>query len=201
VKVDHPLWLRAEVSAPLGLDVALALINEEGLPLWEIDDGGPRETERIPSVWVSPPRALFQVRAPRRQYVSAVASYQIKAEKIDGEWEREPNQSMATATPWPGDLVQISGHIHPRRDVDLYRITSRGDRLQLSLSKVQRMTLKMELLDLSGKPMAASGGPDAQGAIHLDASTKAGIEYTLRVTETSGLANPLEAYQIKRENP
>jgi hypothetical protein len=203
VKAARPSRVRVQVTPPLNLDVAVALLDDEGKPALEIDDGGPREAETIPALWVRPPRAVLQVWAPRRQHVSAAASYRITAEVLPepvGAVEHEPNNSTAQATTWPADQLQASGFIHPKKDLDLYRLTAKAESLRLTALPVAKLQLRLELLDAGGSPVAASKSVDAQGTIQLDARTEVGTDYLLRVSDTSGSSNAREEYRIKREN-
>jgi hypothetical protein len=201
IKVGRPTVVRVLVAPPLTLDAALALVDDEGKVIWEVDDGGPREAELMPVLWVKPPRAVIQVWAPKRQHVSTIAPYRISVEALaEGPWELEPNNSVALATVWSADQPQVAGFIHPKKDVDLYRITAKGDRLRFAAAAVPKLKLRLELLDAAGRVKAASTS-DAAGTIQLDAQVEAGTEYFLRVSDTAGFSNPREEYRIKRETP
>ncbi|MFZ5785302.1 MAG: hypothetical protein ACOY3Y_02565, partial [Acidobacteriota bacterium] len=86
--------MRVTVTPPLGLDVAVAVVGEDGKPLLELDEGQPREPETIPALELRGGKALVQVRAPRRQSLNAVSPYRIRVDPLPaGRWEREPNGS------------------------------------------------------------------------------------------------------------
>jgi hypothetical protein len=201
IKVTKPTAVRILVAPPLTLDAALALVDDEGKVIWEVDDGGPREAELLPVLWIRPPHAMIQVWAPKRGNVSTIAPYHVSAEALaEGQWEHEPNNSVALATTWGADQTQVAGFIHPKKDVDLYRVTAKGDRLRFSTTPVPKIKLRLELLDAAGAAKAVSTS-DAAGTIQLDAQVEAGTEYFLRVSDTSGFSNSREEYRIKRETP
>jgi hypothetical protein len=199
VKVTAPGVLRVEVIPPLSLDAALAVVGEAGKVLWEVDAGPAREPEVLPYVAVSPPRALFQVRAPKAASVSPVSPYQLRVTSLSeaGSVEREPNNDLSAATPWPAASEQMVGTIHPRGDVDWYRVAVVGDRLKLR-AECPRLTLKLELFGADAAPKAAAQA-DAAGTARLDVPAEAGSELLLKVSEASGkLARP---YRLLREKP
>ena len=204
VKLSQAAMIRVHVTPPLGLDVALAMLSDDGEVIWEVDEGGERGAEMLPVLWARPPRALFQVRAPRQQSVSSVSPYHLTVEMLgDTNWEHEPNNIMAKASPWSNDLIPMKGFIYPRNDVDFYRVSSRSEHLRLIVDAVPGLKLRLQLFDLSGTSVAISGPPVAQGegTIRLEATVQAGREYVLQVSDTAGGANGRAEYHLRRENP
>ncbi len=199
IKIEKAAVLRAQVTVPLNLDAALALVDETGATLWEVDAGGAREPEVLPAFLAKPPRVLLQVRAPKAGSVSSVAPYHLKVEALpEGGWEQEPNSSQAAATPWPAELAELRGFLHPKGDVDWYRVDAGGEKLTLQV-EAPKLKLKLELLALDGSKLA-SATTDAAGKARLEAATAAGTAVLLKV-EDAGAPNPRESYRLMREKP
>lgn len=199
VKVSRPQVLRVEVVPPLGVDVSLALAGNDGEVVWEVDNGGAREREILPTVWVNPPRGLFRVRAPKRGDVSAVSSYHLRAQPVAGVgWEREPNGTPDTATPLGGE---IRGHVHPKRDVDYYRLqASPAQQGTLVVEAPPRIALKVELLHPQGG-VAASGVADGRGGAPKAArlALPAGSQLLRVVADPADQSESGKEYVIKVE--
>jgi hypothetical protein len=201
VKVTEPGVLRVEVTPPLNLDVALAVVDDSGSVLWDVDTGLAREPEVLPFVGVRPPHVIFQVRAPRSASVSPVAPYQLKVSSPGpGSFEREPNGDLSAATPWGADVGQMAGTIHPKGDVDWFRVAVTADRVRL-VARSSKLKLKLELFGADGNPRG-SALPDSAGTARLEVPADASGELLLKVSEVSGkLASPLDPYQLVREKP
>ena len=199
VKVAEPMMIRAEVSVPLNLDVALAVVGAGGKVLWEVNDGGRRKPEVIPAFPVQPPAAYLRVRAPRRGAVSAISPYRLKARLVvESGREREPNDSRTHANNWPGPQAAVRGHMHPTKDLDYFRVIAAGEQLKLVAQPPAGMALKVELLDGSGTMVASSKQDAAFGKVRLSSTVKPDDVYYLRVS-APGVTNPDREYQLEME--
>lgn len=199
IKVSRPTVVSVEAVPPMGLDVALALVDDQGAVIWEVNEDGARHTERLPAVWIHPPAGLFRVRAPDRAKVDDVSPYHIKVVERGGTaWEREPNNKPPEATSWIQAENRIRGFLHPKEDVDIFKVTTGASgHLNLTFSGVDKVKPKLELLDLAGASVLTSASAVTVGApVTLDAQTGAGT-YLLRVSATAG--NPHAAYELRRE--
>jgi hypothetical protein len=200
LRVTRPTVVSVEVVPPMGLDVALALVDDQGAVIWEVNEDGARHAERLPAVWIQPPAGLFRVRAPDREKVDDVSPYHIKVvERGDTAWEREPNDKPTEATNWVQGENGIKGFLHPKQDVDIFKVTAGvSGHLHLTSSGVDKVRLKLELLDLTGATVLATASAVSVGAaVTLEADTAAGT-YLLRVSATAG--NPHAAYELRRES-
>lgn len=197
---DMPLQI--VVVPPIGLDVALALLDHEGAVIWEVDQGKARQPEVMPVVWGKMSSALIRLRAPQSRDVNPDASYIIKATRVEGlDWEHEPNNTMQTATGWDQAQGAVRGFIHPDADIDTYKLVSNGEQVHLRLATAPRMKLNIEMVDQSGKAVVVSKLAEAQGITRLVATTAPGAAYYIKVAETSGSSSSEQAYRISRENP
>jgi hypothetical protein len=202
VKVSEPGALRVQVVPPLGLDAAIALLDERGSVVWQVDDVGPRETEVMAAVGVRPPRAVFQVWAPHRQKTNAVSSYHIRADLLaEGLWEKEPNDTAASATSWPLDQQEIRGYLTPKKDVDFFRVSVRDEMLRLAVTAPGKLTPRLEVLDPGGASLPATFALGSGGTYRLSAKVGAPGEVLLRLTEAAGASDGREAYRIRRDLP
>ena len=185
IRVTKAQAVRVEVVPPLGVDVALAQVDGEGKTVWEVDEGKPREREILPAVWIQPPAGLVQVRAPRRDAVSAVTPYHIKALALgDGPWEREPNDGPQSATSWGGMQRSIQGFLHPDRDVDYYRMAPvKG--LVVTAKPASGQQLKLELLLPQGGSVSSASSSAPGAEVKVEARGTRPLEYVLRVTGQS----------------
>jgi hypothetical protein len=91
------------------------------------------------------------------------------------------------------------GTIHPRGDVDWYKLPAAGERLRLR-GEGGKLKLKLELFGADASPRAAALA-DATGTAQLDLAVEAGAELLLRVSDTSSAARSLEPYKLTREKP
>jgi hypothetical protein len=199
--VEKPGLVHAQVAPPYGLDVALAVLDESGATVLEVDEGRARETETIPTFAVRPPRALLAVRAAQKHDNASSAPYHLSARFVEeAGWEREPNGTEATATAWPEGRTEMHGHLHPRKDIDFFRLVAAGPQVAIELATVSRAPAALVLLDAAGAKIASSGTADAKGAVHVYANVEAGRELLLRVAASGDTPGPIE-YVLRKENP
>jgi hypothetical protein len=189
--------MRVTVTPPLGLDVAVALLGEDGKPLFELDEGQAREPETIAALELRGGKALIQVRAPRRQSLNAVSPYRIRIDPLPaGRWEREPNATTASATPL--EAGELRGFLHPKKDVDLFRLTGNG-KVKLTVS-APRLQPRLKLGEAGGGTLG-SAAADSTGTAVLEAELASGKEYVLELSDAAGASNPRDPYLIKWEAP
>jgi len=197
LSASPPTPVRVEVVPPLGLDLALAVLDQQGKVLRRINEGGSRKAEVIPALHLDPPGALIQVHAPRRGATTQVVSYHIKTKvlaRANSEMEHEPNSDEHNATPWPLGQKEMRGHIHPRKDVDLFRLTPRATARTLWARAPAGLALKVEVLGPAGTVLARA--QRAAGKERLELPLEANKPFLLRVTNPSGAANADEWYVL-----
>lgn len=198
-----PGWVRVRVVPPLGMDVALGVVDDKGQLRWEVDAGGARDPEQLPRVWFTPGRDLVRLRAPKRRRVSVTAAYRVRVERLTGAadaWEREPNDDSARATPWPAASGEISGHLHPPEDQDVFRVSTTGERLMLAIAPPATGGLRLlaTVKDSAGATLSTSS---VKGETHLDVPVEAGEDVWVSIVDQAGKGTPDQAYRMVRENP
>ncbi len=198
IKARRPTLVRIKVIPSLKLDVALALLGDDGAPTTIIDEGGVRAVEHLPTLWLRPPQALIQVWAPNNKGSSAAADYRLDVEVLaDDGWEHEPNDLPQGASTWLLDQPAIKGHIHPKADVDHFRIRSASGAMQLSVSSPPGCLVEVELLDASGASLGSPQTPNPGGELQLFLPPLH-MEYILRVKGHTACADSASPYRIVR---
>jgi hypothetical protein len=193
--VDRATLVRVRAAPPLGLDLALAVLDGQGKTTWEVNSGGARTAELIPALLVQPPGALIQLRAPARGDVTSVSSYQLRAWALDPRLtEVEPNDRREQATAWPAGQPGIDGYLHPAGDVDHFGLTPQQERLKIQLRPPSGLKLKLELLGPDGAPLGSRVVSGSGGA--LEAAVLPGASHWLRVTALEGGSAAETAYQL-----
>jgi hypothetical protein len=209
IAAGRAMHVKVTVVPPMGLDIALALVDEKGAVVVEADNGKDRTAEVLPALWVPARGTLLRVRAPRRRLVTAASSYHIKVEPVaprpELDLEREPNDVVERPTSWTGNQP-ISGYLHPKKDVDHFLVQAPGERIKISMTGVEKLSFKLELFNLGAKP--GPGGPGAaplavgsstgpgQGA-ELTATTTPAGRYIVKVSETAGASDERRMYQLQ----
>jgi hypothetical protein len=96
----------------------------------------------------------------------------------------------------------MRGHVHPKKDVDFFRITAAAEQLSLTAAPPSGLALSVELLDLKGIMVASSKQDAAFGKVQLKATVTKGQDYYLRVS-SPGTNSPDHEYQMEmsREGP
>jgi hypothetical protein len=202
-----PSLARLEVNGPERVDVKLAVHDAAGKELWRVDEGGRREPELLVDV---PVRGQVFVRVfARPGDANPDEPYRLtwKVEPDDGTWEHEPNNSFAAANAWPAAAPLLRGYLHPRGDVDTFRVTAPADRparLRAIVKPLPRLNLALVLLEaadpgstLKPTPVGESKAPSADADRVLEAPLGAGKTYYLQLRDASGKAsNPRDAYTL-----
>jgi len=206
VNVGQASHVKVTAVPPLGLDLALALVDAKGAVLVEVDSGKDRATEILPALWIPPQGILLRVRAPRRRSVTAASPYHIKVELVaprsEALLEREPNNDAASATLWAGDRP-MTGYLHPKLDLDHFQVRAASEQLRIAVSGVEKLSFKLELFDAAAGQAAgaaplgvgSSAGP-GKGASLTAATTPSG-RYVLKVSETTGASDGHRVYQLQ----
>jgi hypothetical protein len=199
VTASAPVAVRVEVKPPLGMDVAVAALDQTGEALWGVNEGEAREVEVMPSVWILPgQRDVVRVRAAGHGGPPDVSSYQIRISRIGGgSWEQEPNDNDEQAHDWPEGVAQINGYLHPEGDVDTIAIRGTSSTQSLSVSGVNGVTLEAQLLQADGVVVSSETGTTG-GAVSLAVPPRAGEAYLVRISAVSGGNNPDASYVIGR---
>lgn len=206
IAAQETTWVAISARPPMGLDLELALVDEQGKALWTVNEAGLRLPEVMPALVIRPPGALVQVRAVALDQVSGDAPYVISARLLaSGGMELEPNDAVANATGiWPEDQWPIRGYIHPAKDRDLYRLRAASSRLRLSFISPAGLALKGVLSAAQGGSSLAEveaepSGDESESVLEVDVIE--GQEYLLEVSDPRGKGDAQQAYVIQRENP
>jgi hypothetical protein len=208
--------LRAEVTAPDGTDVKLAAAEGSGRLRSVVDAGGKREPEVLPGLAVQGEVLLKVYGRPKDGNADEPYRLAWTLAANDGGFEIEPNDVPATATPWPQEgggaaSGEVRGFLHPRGDVDCYRLLARGApgetmvTEQFTVESIPKVRLAMALFDDQRKLIAEVGADPSMsggGARRLTSTAKAGQRLSLCVRDASGkVSNPRDTYRLVRAAP
>jgi hypothetical protein len=202
-----PSIARVEVSCPERVDLKLAVHDAAGRELWKVDEAGRREPETLVDV---PVRGTVLLRVfARPGDANADEPYRLtwKLDPDDGTWEHEPNNSFAAATSWPAGAPLLRGYLHPRGDVDTFKVVAPPDRpakLRASARPLPRVRLVLALLEapepgstLKPTPVGESKPATDDADRVLEAPLAAGKTYYLQVRDATGKqSNPRDAYSL-----
>jgi hypothetical protein len=202
-----PSLARVEVSCPERVDLKLSVHDAAGKELWKVDEGGRREPETLVDV---PVRGTVFLRVYARPGdLNADEPYRLtwKLDPDDGTWEHEPNNSFAAATPWPAGAPLMRGYLHPRGDMDTFKVVAPPDRparLRAVVRPLPRLRVVLALLEgpepgstLKPTPVGESKSSTDDADRILEAPLAAGKTYYLQVRDASGKAsNPRDAYSL-----
>jgi hypothetical protein len=161
LRYDLPSLVRVELSGVDRLDAVLSLVrpappdvNAKEEVLLRANDGGLKEGELLGNLFVGPGELTIKVEvAPRlvdgkwvRDQENAVEPYRLASTSRpdDGSEEREPNNIAALATA-VGIGKAIRGWIHPRKDVDLFRLDLSPSPVKVPLKVSVSGTLKVDV--------------------------------------------------------
>jgi hypothetical protein len=209
IAAGRAMHLKVTAVPPMGLDLALALVDDKGAVVVEADNGKDRTAEVLPAIWVPARGALLRVRAPRRRMVTAASSYHIKVEPVaprpELDLEREPNDDFEQPTSWTGSRP-MTGYLHPKKDVDHFLVQAPGEQINITMTGVPKLSFKLELLQAGVQPgqsgsgaaplaVGSSTGP-GQGA-SLTATTTPMGRYIVKISETASASDDLRTYQLQ----
>jgi hypothetical protein len=202
-----PSVARVEIGCPERIDLKVAVHDAAGKELWRVDEGGRREPEVLVDLPVRGP--VFVRVSARPGDANADEPYRLtwKMEPDDGTWEREPNNSFAAATHWPAGVPLMRGYIHPRGDVDTFRVAAPPDRpakLRAVVRPLPRLNLVLGLLEaaepgamLKPTSVAETKATNVDAERVLEATLAPGKIYYLQIRDASGKAsNPRDSYSV-----
>jgi hypothetical protein len=195
-----PVELDIEATPPERVDIKLEILRPDGTVLMRADAGKRREPERLPNVFVPGGTALIRLSAgkgdgnPDEPYRLSIA-----ARPPEPGAEREPNDTMATATLLAAGAV-AGGLIAPRGDVDFWQARATPDadgNVTVSVGGVAGLTLDVRVRGQTGKELGrfkVAGGA-APGATTV--ATGGDTCCLVEVREASGrAANPRDRYSV-----
>lgn len=193
LKVDRPALLRVVLSPPLSLDPALAVLDAQGKVLVEIDEQGAGKPELLPGYYVRPPRVLLRVRARHPTAVDPVSTYRLQARLLPAAaFEREPNDAPTQATPWPAGVAELTGYLHPSKDVDYFRLARGG-----TFTLLPPEGVKAELALLAGeRVLTSTATADPGGQLRVVGTAEGSLFIRVR---TLGVGNGARSYRLRYE--
>jgi hypothetical protein len=218
VSASEPSLLKIELSGLDRVDSTLSLVSvdEAGKEqlLLRADDGGVREGELLVNVAAGPDSdVLVKVDTASRRIQgkwvkdqeNAIQPYRltVSSRPDDGTWEREPNGDGSAATP-----IEVGrpmrGHVHPKKDVDLYRLDLTRALvkvpLRINLTGILKVDLALKLyrLDAEGKPTLVQSSEKGKGdqPESIRYAAEPGV-YLIEVKDTPNRqSNFIDAYQL-----
>jgi len=220
LRADQPSLLKVELSGVDRIDSSLSLVRAAGdgqekeQTLLRANDGAVREGELLVNVAATPGETLYlKVEAAARQVdgkwvrdqenPSEPYSLTVTARADEGLDEREPNDDAARATPIEFGRP-LRGLIHPKRDVDYYRLDLSGSPVKVPIKATASGILKVDValglyrLDADGKPALVQSSEKGKGeqAETIRFTVDPGV-YLLEVKDTRNWAsNFLDSYQL-----
>lgn len=210
---------RLQLSGVDRVDLELALVDPEKADapeLVRVNEGGVREGEVLPNLWLPAGRSVLRIRGAARKLDGKWVRDLENAEQTwalqlqlrdatDGD-EREPNDLAASASRIAPGTTGV-GMIHPRRDVDLWSFTvPDGPKRPLTatltgLTKVDvALYLRGGAPDGKGLPpvIAASDKAKETAPEKLVAEVEGGTYFleVRDVRDASGLSNAVDSYRL-----
>lgn len=217
--LDRAQVARLQLSGVDRVDLELALVDPEKADapeLVRVNEGGVREGEVLPNLWLPAGRSVLRIRGAARKLDGKWVRDLENAEQTwalqlqlrdatDGD-EREPNELAATASRLAPGTTGV-GMIHPRRDVDLWSFTVPDGPKRPLTATLTGLTKVDVALYLRG------GAPDGKGLPPVIASSDKAREtapeklvaeveggtYFLEVRDVrdaSGLSNSVDSYRL-----
>lgn len=223
VHADAPVFARAELSGVEHLDLELAVLGvsdggKESV-LLTANDGEIKEPEVLTNLAFGPGDLYLQVRSAAhkgpdgkwsRDGENAKDPYRLTValSPDDQTREREPNNTPELATPIALGQT-LRGTIHPRRDVDFYRLDLSAQPVKVNLKATATGILKVDIAlylyeqkpdgTLSLVQTSDTGKGDAPESVTFAAEP--GV-YFLKVKDTHDRAsNFLDSYTLHVEAP
>jgi hypothetical protein len=178
IRTDQPMILRAEVSGLERADVEMQVLaagRGGGKPalLARANEGGVREGEVVPALWIPAGDTYIEILGAARQLEGKWVRdaedrdhlYKLTAtlSPDDGTWEREPNDDPVRAPEVPLPAA-VKGYLWPRRDVDCFRFhvpAGYSGTLTTRVFSVRGMDLQLRLWEIRGKRAEVIGTADA----------------------------------------
>jgi hypothetical protein len=178
IRTDQPMILRAEVSGLERADVEMQVLaaapgGGKLALLARANEGGVREGEVIPALWIPAGDTYIEILGAARQLEGKwvrdaedrdhLYKLTVALSPDDGTWEREPNDDpvRAPAVTLP---AAVKGYLWPRRDVDCFRFhvpAGYSGTLTTRVFSVRGMDLQLRLWEIRGKRGEVIGTADA----------------------------------------
>jgi hypothetical protein len=213
---DGPAVVKAQLTGVEKVDLVLSLVSaaerQPEVVLLRANEGGAREPEQLNDAFC-PGSCLFKVEAAARKVdgkwvredENADGVYRLTAtvSPDDGTEEREPNNTPAQATTVALGKP-IRGTIHPRRDVDYFRLDLSDRAVKTALRATVTGVLKVDVglylhrLEADGKLTLVQTSDSAKGDRPevIRFAAEPGV-YVLEVRDTRNLqANFQDSYQL-----
>jgi len=158
LRTDQPVLAKFHLSGVERLDLVLSVVkpSEDGKGeqvLLRANDGGVKEPEILNNVycpglcWVKVEGALRKVDGKLvRDYENSEQPYRLTVSTVpdNGTEEREPNNTPQTATPIALNRP-IRGTIHPKKDVDYFRLDLTGRPVKTAIKASVTGVLKLHV--------------------------------------------------------
>ena len=217
IRTDQPMILRAEVSGLERADVemqVLAASRAGGKPtlLARANEGGVREGEVIPALWIPAGDTYIAILGAARQLEGKSVRdaedrdhlYKLTASLFpdDGTWEREPNDDPVRTTEVTLPAA-IKGYIWPRRDRDCFRfhVPAGSGTLTTRVFPARGMDLQLRLWEIHGKRADVIGTADAVRGEGEEAMVAVPVregDYAVEVSSPRNKdASPSEQYEVQ----
>jgi hypothetical protein len=195
-----PVELDVEVAPPERVDVKLEVLRPDGTVLARSDTGKRRESEHLPNVFVPGGAAFVRLSAgkgdgnPDEPYRLSIA-----VRPPEPGAEREPNDSVATATDLPTGAVG-GGLIAPRGDADFWTSLGTADgqgNVTVSVGGVPGVPLDVRVRGRNGTELGrfsvAAGAAPAANVIATSGEACCLIEVR---AASPRAANPRDRYSL-----
>lgn len=178
LKAALPRTVDLQVSAPMGGDVAVEVIDATKTVLASVNAAGPGAAERVPNLDVSG-TVLVRVVTMKKGVGGAYTLTAIFRERQPG-FELEPNDRRVDAT--QVQLGQaVSGFIAHPGDVDLFRfeLPTPAEEVPVAMEDAGDVDAG-EPVD-AGMPVDAGAGPELKTALRVDVSAVEGVSFDLQL--------------------
>ncbi|MBM4778017.1 MAG: ABC transporter substrate-binding protein [Archangiaceae bacterium] len=178
LKAALPRTVDLQVSAPMGGDVAVEVIDATKTVLASVNAAGPGAAERVPNLDVSG-TVLVRVVTMKKGVGGAYTLTAIFRERQPG-FELEPNDRRVDAT--QVQLGQaVSGFIAHPGDVDLFRfeLPTPAEEVPVAVEDAGDVDAG-EPVD-AGMPVDAGAGPELKTALRVDVSAVEGVSFDLQL--------------------
>ncbi len=221
-RCDRPQLLKVELSGVDRVDSMLSVVKvAEGSDKEEVlakaNDGGVKEGEILLNLACAPGKdVLLKVEAAPRQVNGKWVRDQenptepyrltVTGRPDDNNDEREPNNQPETAT--PVELGRpMKGFIHPKKDVDLFRVDLSSSPVKVPLKATVTGILKVDVslalyrLDEKGKPVLVQRSEKGRGEQPetIRFTVEPGV-YLVEVRDTrNSQSNWMDPYQLTVE--
>lgn len=146
VNLKEPAMLRAELSPARGVDSALAVFNPPQKLLFDTDDNGSSLGEEIPPVYLPAGESLIRLRGRGGDHSPFTFFY--RTFNAPSDIEREPNNTIETATPVSG--MRATGFYGPELDRSSEVREREKDCFLKELTASEKKTVAFKLTGVDG---------------------------------------------------